>query len=189
MFATRYIQNNIVYPPFIDEKVSPALSMIVMIPCLNEPEIIRTLVSLWECEPVQSVCEVIVAVNDSENSSPEVRLFNQETYQKLISWKLKNDRKNLVLHPIYAASVNAKFAGAGMARKIGMDEAIRRFHAVDRPKGIIISLDADCLVSTNYLKQIEDVFQENKSCFAATINFMHRIDEMGDPKQRAGIQL
>lgn len=189
MFADRYIEKNIIYPPFIAAKVLPGLSMIVMIPCLNEPEIIRTLESLWACEPILPFCEVIVAVNDSESSSPEVKEFNQQTVQKLITWKQQNDRPNLVLYPIYAESVNARHAGAGMARKIGMDEAIRRFNTINKPDGVLVSLDADCLVSANYLKRIETVFSERKSCFAATVNFRHRITEMADPKQKRGIQL
>jgi hypothetical protein len=95
----------------------------------------------------------------------------------------------LILHPIYARSVNAKHAGAGMARKIGMDEVVRRFNALNRPEGVIISTDADCLFSPNYLQRIESVFSKDKSCFAATLNFKHRVDEMADPKQRLGIQL
>lgn len=189
MFAERYIQNNIVYEPFIDGKVSPSLAMIVMIPCLNEPEIIRTLESVWACDPIDSFCEVIVAVNDSDVSSQKVKYFNRETYQRLIEWKKCNDRQNLILQPIYATSVNAKHAGAGMARKIGMDEAIRRFNAISRPEGVIVSLDSDCLVSPNYLKRIEAVFSEYKSCFAATLNFRHRFEEMEDAKQKAGIRL
>ena len=189
MFADRYIQNNISYPAFIETAASPELSMIVMIPCLNEPEIIRTLESLWQCDPVRSVCEVIVAVNNSAESSPEVKNFNQETYENLLAWKKENDRSNLFLSPIYASNVNPKFAGAGMARKIGMDEAIRRFNAVNKPDGIIVSLDADCLVSANYMQQIENAFFSDKRCFAATLNFEHRIDEMGDPKQKMGIKL
>lgn len=177
------------YPAFIEAEVLTSLSIIVVIPCLNESEILRTLESVWSCDPVDSFCEVIVAVNDSENSSPEVKSFNQETYKNLLDWKKGNDRPNLALHPIYAESVNARHAGAGMARKIGMDEAIRRFNAVNRPNGVIISLDADCLVSPNYLRKIESVFSEDKSCFAATINFKHRIEEMEDPKQKLGIKL
>ena len=69
MFADRYINKNIVYPEFIDAVVSPEVSMIVMIPCLNEPEIFRTLESLWTCDPIVSCCEAIVVVNESENSS------------------------------------------------------------------------------------------------------------------------
>ena len=163
--------------------------MIVMIPCLNEPEIIRTLESLWACEPIRSCCEVIVVVNESENSTSDIKNFNQENYCQLLRWKKENDRENLILHPIYAHSVNAKHAGAGMARKIGMDEAIRRFNTLNRPEGVIVSLDSDCLVSANYLQKIESVFKRNKSCFAATLNFKHRVEEMADPKQKMGIQL
>ena len=189
MFADRYIEKNVVYPEFINPVVSPLVTMIIMIPCLNEPEIFSTLESLWSCEPIKSFCEVIVVVNESENSTNTVKNFNQETYNKLVDWKRDNDRKNLILHPIYARSVNAKHAGAGMARKIGMDEAIRRFNTLNRPEGVIISLDADCLVSANYLSKIESVFMQNKLCFAANLNFKHRIDEMAEPKQRIGIQL
>jgi len=189
MFADRYIERNIVYPEFIDSVVLPSVSMIVMIPCLNEPEIFCTLESLWSCDPIKSFCEVIVVVNESGNSSSEVKSFNQETYIKLFNWKRENDRENLILHPIYARSVNAKHAGAGMARKIGMDEVIRRFNTLNRPDGVIVSLDADCLVSPNYLQKIESVFFEDKSCFAATLNFKHRVEEIVDSKQKLGIQL
>ncbi len=189
MFANRYIEKNIVYPEFIDADILPSVSMIVMIPCLNEPEIFRTLKSLWSCDQISSCCEVIVVVNESENSTQTVKNFNLETYTKLHEWKKENDRENLILHPIYARSVNSKHAGAGMARKIGMDEAIRRFNTLNRPDGVIISTDADCLFSPNYLQRIESVFKENKSCFAATLNFKHRVGEMADPKQRLGIQL
>jgi hypothetical protein len=188
-FAERYIRNNIVYPAFIQAEASPSLSMIVMIPCLNEPEILKTLESLWDCTSIRSVCEIIVVVNHSESSSPEVKSFNRQTFESLQEWKLKNDRPGFTLLPIFAPDVNPKFAGAGMARKIGMDEAIRRFDAVNKPDGVIVSLDSDCLVSSNYLHQIESVFTENKSCFAATIHFEHRFDEMQDEKQRKGIQL
>lgn len=189
MFADQYIQNNVLFPAFVDAEVSPSLSMIVVIPCLNEPELIRTLESVWTCEPVQSVCEVIVAVNDSENSSQTVKHLNQETYRNLWVWKKENDRPDLILHPLYAPSVNARHAGAGMARKIGMDEAVRRFNVLNKPEGVLVSLDADCLVSANYLKRIETKFTSEKTCFGATINFHHRMEEMEDPKQKKGIQL
>lgn len=188
MFADRYIDKNIVYPAFISADVLAGLSTIVMIPCLNEPEIFLTLESLWNCDEVDSVCEIIVVVNNSADSSPEIKAFNAETYAWLLEWKKKNDRPNMVLHPIYADSVLPKFAGAGMARKIGMDEAIRRFARADNPEGLIISLDADCLVSSNYFSGIETVFADKKN-FAATLNFKHRADAIDDLKQKEGILL
>ena len=75
-FADRYIQNNVVYPVFINEKVPEKLAVIVMIPCLNEPEILRTIESLWKCDPIESFCEVIVAVNNSELAATDVKNFN-----------------------------------------------------------------------------------------------------------------
>ncbi|MBL7967972.1 MAG: glycosyltransferase family 2 protein [Prolixibacteraceae bacterium] len=188
LFAEHYIQKNVVYPPFIPEPPQPSLATIVIIPCLNEPEIIQTLESLWNCTPIESTCEVIVTINNSELSPSRVKDFNRQTLLKLIEWKAQNDRPKLALHPIYANAIPSKFAGAGMARKIGMDEAIRRFNHINNPDGIIVSLDADCLVSENYLKAIEQKFQD-KNCFAATINFSHRIDDLTDEKQKTGIRL
>jgi len=188
-FAERYIQNNVVYPAFITAKVPEALSFIVMIPCLNEPEIQQTLESLWICDPIDSCCEVIVTVNNSEASTDEIKNFNLQTYKNLLEWKKQNDKPNLILHPIFAADINQKFAGAGMARKIGMDEAIRRFDVINKPEGVIISLDADSLVSANYLRRIEAVFTADKKCFAATINFRHRTENITDQKQTQGIRL
>lgn len=160
-----------------------------MIPCLNEPEISRTLESLWSCSPIKSACEVVVVVNESERSSSEIKATNERTYRELLDWKMQNDRKGMILHPIYAPSVEARSAGAGMARKIGMDEIIRRFNDINREDGVIVSLDADCLVSENYLQVIESTFSSDKKCFAATLNFRHRVEEMADEKQRQGIQL
>lgn len=186
MFANQYILKNIVYPEFIEAEVSAQVALIVMIPCLNEPEIIQTLESLWSCESINSHIEVVVVVNESEASSPEVKQFNELNYNWLLNWKKNNDRTDLIVHPIYARAVAAKHAGAGMARKIGMDEVVRRFNHLNQPDGIIVSLDADCLVSPNYFKEIEKVFR-NKSCFAATLNFKHRIEEISDPKLKQGI--
>jgi hypothetical protein len=189
MFANHYIGKNIVYPRFIHTGPTPGTRMIVMIPCLNEPEIIRTLESLWNCDFPESACETIVVVNESENSLEEVKAANEKTYVQLLQWKQQNDRAGMVLYPIYARSVDPKSAGAGMARKIGMDEAIRRFNDLNRPNGILISLDADCLVSPDYLQVIARTFNSDKRCFAATLNFRHQEPETADEKQRLGIRL
>ena len=55
---------------------------------------------------------------------------------------------------IDAASEGNEFddtnAGVGLARKIGMDTALRVFDYSIDSKKIIISLDADCLAEENY---------------------------------------
>lgn len=188
MFAEKYIIRNIAYPQLVGEEPSRDVAMIVMIPCLNEPEILRTLRSLWDCAPIKQAAEVLVVVNESENSSPEVKAFNRKTFLELLQWKSENDRAGMVLHPVHVSDIAVRHAGAGMARKIGMDEAIRRFNFFGRPDGIIVSLDSDCLVSENYLHEIASYFGRSPKHFAATINFRHRIDELADERQKAGIR-
>jgi hypothetical protein len=186
MFAEHYIKDHLVYPALIKNEILPDSSIIVVIPCLNEPQIIQTLESVWACHPIGPAVEVIVLINDSEQSSDSVKQFNLSTYSNLVKWKNKYDSKKLIVHPVHV-SINEKFAGAGMARKIGMDEAIRRFNFLNRPDGVIVSLDADCLVSANYLQRIDEVFQD-QSCFASTINFRHQSGAV-NPKQQEGICL
>ena len=37
-----------------------------------------------------------------------------------------------------------KHAGVGLARKIGMDEAVRRLEEAGKTKGLILNVDSDC---------------------------------------------
>ena len=77
---------------------------------------------------------------------------------------------------------------AGLARKIGMDEAIRRFNANNNSKGIILSLDADTLVDKNYFAEVENYFLNQPDAIGANIRFDH-IKEGIDLKLKEGIEL
>ena len=73
-----------------------------------------------------------------------------------------------------AFDLNPKVAGAGAARKVGMDYAAHRFCQLDKLNGCIVSLDADCAVHPNYFVSIERAFA-NVNCLAATLYFEHEI--------------
>ncbi|MDX1699018.1 MAG: hypothetical protein R3250_00300, partial [Melioribacteraceae bacterium] len=75
-------------------------------------------------------------------------------------------------------------AGVGLARKIGMDLALKFFDYDNDRKKILISLDADCKVSNNYLKCIVDEFNNN-SINAAVVDFEHLFPE--DPIFKSAI--
>jgi hypothetical protein len=83
---------------------------------------------------------------------------------------------------IDAASEGKEFddaiAGVGLARKIGMDTALKVFDYTIPGKKLIISLDADCLVEENYLSEIS-LFFKKQNVFAATIDFGHNLLEDG----------
>ena len=62
-----------------------------------------------------------------------------------------------------------------MARKIGMDEAVRRFEAINNPDGIILCFDADANCEKNYLIEVEKHFKSNPKSPACSIHFEHPI--------------
>ncbi len=190
MFANRYISKNIIYPEFIRQEPDPDLGMIIVIPCYREPDVLETLQSLVACTRPTCGAEVIIVVNQPENETSENSEINRETFLLLKEWETQADRPWLHFFPISPDPFPPKTAGAGMSRKTGMDEAIRRFHAINRPDGIIVSLDADTIVDPAYLVEIEQFFKANTGYVGATIRFQHRIDPaMTDERQTEGIRL
>jgi hypothetical protein len=81
-----------------------------------------------------------------------------------------------------------KWAGVGLARKAGMDEATRRFNLLKKPDGVIVSLDADSVVSTNYLAEIESHFENHPKHVGATIGFCHQKEGLSE-RESLGIEL
>jgi glycosyltransferase involved in cell wall biosynthesis len=71
----------------------------------------------------------------------------------------------------------SKNAGVGWARKIGMDMAVSHFNQTDNKSGIIISLDADTVVESNYLISINEFYNSNPDYIAAVIYFEHPLNE------------
>ena len=60
----------------------------------------------------------------------------------------------------------------GLARKILMDEAARRFSAAEKPCGIIASLDADVVVDANFLDALKAHFAAT-GCDGCSVYFEH----------------
>ncbi len=188
MFAEKYIHKNCNYPALIKDTPHKKTGIVIVIPCLDEPGILLTLESLNQCIQPVSYVEVIVVVNESEAASQQVKEANQETIKKIEGWKKVNEHTFMKFYPVYPGSFPKKWAGAGLARKTGMDEAIRRFNYLANPNGIILSLDADTLVEKNYLQEVEKHFTVNPGHVAATIQFEHQKNKLSG-KQKEGIEL
>ncbi|HKJ40910.1 MAG TPA: glycosyltransferase, partial [Sunxiuqinia sp.] len=131
-FADRYIQRNISYPAFVEESPSGRLGMAIVIPVFNEPDLLQTICSLAECQAPKQTAEVFVVINQSEKSPPEITQQNQRTIDELKVWKEQNNDVFFALHVIKPPPFRKKHAGAGLARKTGMDEAVRRFAAIEK---------------------------------------------------------
>ena len=150
---------------------SPAedLRLAVVVPCFDEPELLLTLESLWNCERPASAAEVIVVINSAADADEPIRERNEETYVAAAAWADAHRDKRLVFHMLHVPDLPPKQAGVGLARKIGMDEALRRVAA----EGVIVGLDADCQCDANYLCAIEEHFARNANTPGASIYFEH----------------
>lgn len=162
-----------VFPQQLSEPVASDLGIIVVIPCFNEPDIETTLLSLRQYTSTNCSIEVVIVVNHSEIEKETIKEFNRITFENLQAFSKKYNTTKLKFLPIFAEDLQKKYAGVGIARKIGMDEAIRRFAQIDNPNGIIVSCDADTTVEKNYLTEIENFYQNNPNCSVANIAFEH----------------
>ena len=187
MFANKYLQKqNIV--SCLQTPVQNTTGIIIVIPCLDEPYILSTLNSLNSCNIPHCNTEVLIVINHSETASEAIKNNNLKTKSEIETWisNIKNEKiKFFTIGPV---ELQKKWAGAGLARKKGMDEAVNRFNQIQNPDGIIVSLDADTLVEKNYLVEIEKHFSENPKNVGATIAFQHQTKNLS-PKHLEGINL
>jgi len=155
------------------------LGLVVVIPCFNEPDLIGSLESLWQCHRPACAVEVIVVINSASNHSEAIRSQNQRTFAQATQWAAQRSEAAFAFHLLHFPDLPPKQAGVGLARKIGMDEAACRFDDALNPGGIIVGFDADCRCQRNYLTSIERHFQEHKRSPGCSIYFEHPLEGAG----------
>ena len=173
---SKYLKKLALFPPLIDVAPSNDLDIIVVIPCYDEPDLLHSLDSLFQCTPPTCKVEVIVVINDSEIENKAVKDRNQQTFLAAQNWSQQHISKWISFHFLYKNNLPKKIAGVGTARKIGMDEAVRRFEAIENPKGIICCYDADSLCEVNYFQAVENYFQKNPKAQASGIYYEHPLE-------------
>ena len=149
--------------------------MIIVVPCYKEPELNRTVQSLFDCKRGNFPVEIIILINSYRIDSDDIAAMNRESYRQMQEFASKNNSPEFFLTPILIEDLPGHQTGAGLPRKLGMDEAIRHFNG-DK-SGIIVSLDADCLVENNYLIEIYRNFKEY-GLNSATIQFHHPVEHL-----------
>jgi hypothetical protein len=149
--------------------------MIVVVPCYREPEFIRTVQSLFDCERGDFPVEIILLINSYQIDGDEVLSMNRNSCRQAEEFASGNNSSSFFLTPVLIENLPGHQTGAGLPRKLGMEEAIRRFNG-DK-SGIIVSLDADCLVAPDYLMEINRNFKEYR-LNSATIEFHHPVEHL-----------
>lgn len=157
--------------PVIIESPEQDLGIIVVIPCFDEPDLTASLKSLNECIIPKCSVEVIVVLNAGEHHSAKIHEQNLQTAYDFIEFQ-QQSHSDVKFHLIQNLALPKKHAGVGLARKVGMDEAVARFDLIDKD-GIIVCFDADALVEKNYLTEIESHFELHPNSPGCSIYYEH----------------
>ena len=174
----QYLLKNAFRDELISSVPAKELGIIVVIPAHDEDDLIGSVSSLQNCQLPNCEVEVIIVFNASENSPTSIIERNKTAKDKLDEWYASLESKNFKLHCLKENALPKKHAGVGLARKIGMDEAVRRFNKINRSNGLILCFDADSSCQTNYLVEIERHFTLNTESRACSIHFEHPL--LGD---------
>ena len=186
---TNYLSKYSFRDQLLTAEVNERLGLIVVIPAYDEIELISSISSLQQCEPPNCTVEVIVVFNASEISNSDVVSRNEKALENLVAWHKDLSNPTFKLHCIAENSLPKKHAGVGLARKIGMDEAIRRFNSIAKDDGVIVCFDADSKCDNNYLVEIEKHFKKHAKIGACSIHFEHSLNGSQFPKEvYAGIE-
>lgn len=151
--------------------------LIVVIPCYNEPEVMQTIESLFSCDRGNFGVEIILLVNSYQITPVLIQEINRESYSQAMKYAFANNQCDFFLTPLLVEDLPGHQTGAGLPRKLGMDRAVAHFKDIDNKAGIIVSLDADCTVASNYLVEIYRNFKRYK-LRSATIEFHHPIEHL-----------
>ncbi|MCU4157197.1 glycosyltransferase family 2 protein [Carboxylicivirga sp. A043] len=143
---------------------------------LEEDDLFDMLKSLKEASRQTSdTIEVILVFNYAETATEDI------IKRQMALWELTEQRLAVLQTPNFEITllkdfnVARKHAGVGHARKAGMDYAAFSFSKVNNIKGIITSIDADCVVEENYFSAITSYFKRD-NVEGCNIYFEHPLE-------------
>lgn len=162
---------------FIDENPNDSLKVAVVIPAYNEDiEGFISELQKLDCKRPNEI-ELIVVLNHSIIEADKIKEIHQSQFQKFNNYKLSS---GIFLRFIPAFDLKTKHAGVGLARKIGMDEALKRFQEINYP-GLIVCLDADCKVAPNYFDSLLNA--DSKGFSGLSLYYEHPLSELNSNDQ------
>ncbi|MGA7722353.1 MAG: glycosyltransferase family A protein [Ignavibacteriaceae bacterium] len=168
------------------------ISTAIIVPAIREYENIkRLLISLADNDQkFFNSTLVIFVINNSALSSAQIKEDNGKSIYLLNSIIGNNFADNAdLINKVRVSGLNIGFvdaasagkelpqkdAGVGLARKIGMDLALLIFDYDPPGKKILVCLDADCTVESNYITEIVNHFNTHDSS-AAAVDYVHKTD-------------
>lgn len=172
-FADAYLEKVSLDPSIDKQFPDKDLAIVVAIPACNEPGILQTLESLLSCQRPKGSVELIIIINSAESDPADVLSQNELTEKEIRTCALAHEERGFRILVSHQSKLPGRHAGAGLARKIAMDHALSRFHHLNRPEGVILSLDADTNCEGNYLVEVQKQFLDHPDTKACSIRFEH----------------
>lgn len=167
---------------------------IVVIPAIDEFDNLQKLfVSLSKNNPKYFIDTLfLLVVNNLESTEEAVKIENKKTleiFRKIINKIPENGFvDNMLMSGINIGLIDAssvvlpeKEGGVGFARKIGLDLGLTRLDYESSKKKILVCLDADCEVESNYLESIIELVNE-KNIAAGYVEYEHPLPEDDEEK-------
>jgi hypothetical protein len=154
----------------------------VVIPALAESEhLFSTLDSLAQNPPeLLRDFLVVVVVNHRVAADPADQDDNLRTLDLLPGYAASSPLNLAWIDAASPALELPEDGGVGLARKIGLDHALRRLDFRGAP--LLLSLDADTLVQPDYLPAVRAHFRQTAAGGAA-IPFQHRLEGSAQERQ------
>jgi len=172
-----YLRKHQLAPLQIRAAPDPELGAVVVIPSRDEPQVIETLASLCACQSPDCGVEVLLVVNGAADADPSERARNAQSARQARDFAASGQcPPGLRIQVLEYPDLTPREAGVGLARRLGMDEALARLDRVGREDAPIIGLDADCRVAKNYLVAIVKHFRTQPRTNACSIYFEHPLD-------------
>ena len=137
-FASGYLEERALFPELIKEAPDKDTGIIVVVPAYDEPGIDKLLDSLAVCKEIPCKVEVLIVVNAPGGATPASIRNNKLTIENIENWKRVHHSCFFRIYTILAEPIPAGGWGVGLARKTGMDEAVRRFNTINKPNVSIV---------------------------------------------------
>jgi hypothetical protein len=132
-FADAYLLKAGLREPIIQTDPHSDLKIMVAVPVTNESGLEKCLDSLFmAAAPIRT--EVLILVNAAASAPPAVFKQNLSTLSRAREWIAAHHHPWMDFHIWLDHSFGKKEAGVGMARKILMDEAVRRLSIAGNPR-------------------------------------------------------
>ena len=143
----------------------------IVIPCYNELNYLFDTLESINCQDKTLLKNtlVIIVINNSIDDNDIVKKNNLQTYASLL--KKQYNFEFIAINCFSSKyALKTKNAGVGLARKIGLDFSLKY---IKNQYSLLCSLDADTLISVDYLNIIHETFT-SPNIGACVLNFKHQ---------------